>query len=250
MTAALPLPLPAHEAHLWFASPDALKDPALLAQYRSWLAPEERERHDRYRFDKHRHEYLTTRALVRWTLSRYAPVHPAEWKFGKNEHGRPHVEVPAVLPRLRFNLSNSLSLVTCLVALDLEIGVDVEEADRPGETVAIADRFFSPIEVAELRTVPPERQRERFFDYWTLKESYIKAKGKGLAIPLEQFSFHLVEGQPIRISFHPALKDDPAGWQFQQQRPTPKHKVAVAINRGAGGKDLDVVTRWVVPGRP
>jgi len=242
--------LPPGEAHLWYASPDELKDPALLAQYRSWLAPAERERHDRFRFDKHRHEYLVTRALVRWTLSRYAAVQPGEWKFGANAHGRPHVEAPAVLPRLRFNLSNSLSLVTCLVALDLEIGVDVEEADRPGETVSIADRFFSPIEVAELRTVPPERQRERFFDYWTLKESYIKAKGKGLAIPLEQFTFHLAAEKPIRISFHPALGDDPAGWQFLQQRPTPRHKVAVALHRGAGAPDLQVIPRWVVPGRP
>jgi 4'-phosphopantetheinyl transferase len=242
-----PLALEPGDAHLWYVAPEKLTDPELLALYRAWLAPDERQRHSRYRFDKHRHEYLITRALVRWVLSRYAPVAPAEWQFDCNEHGRPHIRAPAVLPRLRFNLSNTQSLVACLVAEDLEIGVDVEEMDRSGETVAIADRFFSPTEVVDLRALPPERQRARFFEYWTLKESYIKAKGKGLAIPLEQFSFHLSPEGPVRISFDPRLGDDPGAWQFIQQRPTPRHQVAVALRRGSA-PDHRLHTRWILPG--
>lgn len=242
------LPLSPGEVHLWFAVPDELREAELLARYRSWLAPHERDRLARFRFEKHRHEYLVTRALVRSTLSRYAPVPPAEWTFGANAYGCPHVATPPALPRLRFNLSNTLGLVACAVALDVELGVDVEDTERAGETVQIADRFFSPTEVAELRALPPERQRSRFFDYWTLKESYIKAKGKGLAIPLEQFSFHLAEGQPVRISFDPRLKDDPAAWQFVQNTPLPGQRLALAIGRGAGQPDFTVVPRWVVPG--
>lgn len=243
-----PLPLAPGEAHLWYAVPDELRDAALISRYRTWLAPGERERLERFRFEKHRHEYLCTRALVRSTLSRYAPVAPAEWSFGANRYGCPYIAGPPVLPRLRFNLSNTLGLVACLVALDVDIGVDVEATERPGETVQLADRFFSPTEVVELRSLPPERQRGRFFDYWTLKESYIKARGMGLAIPLDQFSFHLTPGQPVRISFDPQLQDDPASWQFLQQQPLPDHKAAVAIRRGAGKPDFTVTTRWVVPG--
>jgi 4'-phosphopantetheinyl transferase len=242
------VPLPPGEAHLWYAAPAGLTDPALLAAWRGWLAPAEQQRHQRFHFERHRHEYLVTRALIRSVLSRYAAVQPAEWTFATNDHGRPHIASPAVVPRLRFNLSNCQSLVVCLVALDLEIGVDVEEVDRPGQTVEIADRFFSPDEVRDLRALPAEAQRGRFFEYWTLKESYIKAKGKGLAIPLEQFSFRLERGQPVRISFDPRLTDEPAHWQFVQLRPTPRHQVAVALGRGAG-PDLPLVSRWIIPGR-
>src|SRR6185503_2215825 len=147
---------------------------------------------------------------------------------------------------LRFNLSNTEGLIACLVADDREIGVDVEDLERRGETVAIADRFFSPLEVAALRAVPEERQRARFFDYWTLKEAYIKARGMGLAIPLDHFSFVIEPGAPIGIAFDPRLPDDPSTWQFAQLRPTARHVISVAVRR-AGEPDLRLVVRRTIP---
>jgi len=133
-----------------------------------------------------------------------------------------------------------------LVALEREVGVDVEDVDRPGETVEIADQFFSPTEVAALRAVPVAAQRYRFFQYWTLKESYIKARGMGLSIPLDQFSFQLEANQPIRITFDPRLNDDPGRWQFAQFRLTPRHLTAAAIPRGPD-PDLTIQLRQTVP---
>jgi 4'-phosphopantetheinyl transferase len=245
MKEPLPLDLPRDEAHLYYALEDQIREPVLLAAYEALLTPEERARKQRYYFEKNRHEYLITRALVRSVLSRYARVPPAAWTFSANSWGCPAIAAPEGTG-LRFNLSNTRGLVCCLVARDRDIGVDVEDVDREGETVAIADRFFSPSEVEELCAQPEPQRRPRFFDYWTLKEAYIKARGMGLAIPLDHFSFRIAPGRPIGIAFDPRLEDDPASWQFEQLRPTPSHLVSLAIRRGAEAP-LRVVARRVTP---
>ena len=71
-----------------------------------------------------------------------------------------------------------------------EVGVDVEHIGRH-LTHDIAGRFFAPNEVTDLRTLPEDDQQRVFFDYWTLKEAYIKARGFGLALPLGDFAFKL-----------------------------------------------------------
>jgi 4'-phosphopantetheinyl transferase len=238
------IPLPQGEAHLWWVRPERITDPALVRAYLDLMTPEERDRHGRYRFEQNRQEFLLTRALVRTTLSRYADVRPEDWRFGQNDHGCPFVLEPRSAAHLSFNLSNTTGLVACLVCRDREVGVDVEPLERRGETVQIADRFFSPFEVQALRALPAEEQRPRFFEYWTLKEAYIKARGMGLALPLDQFSFHL-EARPIQISFGPKLIDDPASWQFEQFRPTGEHLIAAALRRQ--GPDLPIQVRQTTP---
>ena len=122
-------------------------------------------------------------------LSQYADIQPGNWRFEKGEKDKPEICNPP-LP-LRFNISHTKNLIICAVMLNDDIGCDVENTTRNNDVLAIADRFFSPSESAELFSLPLEQQRSRFFDYWTLKESYIKAWGLGLAIPLKDFSFNL-----------------------------------------------------------
>ena len=167
------LPLSRGEAHLWYVFPEELTDPGLLSVYQQLMCPEERSQQQRFRFTKGRHEYLVTRALVRTTLSRYVAVDPQAWRFEKTPYGKPTIAYPKGIPPLSFNLSHTDRLIVCLVALDREVGVDVEDIERAGETVEVADRFFSPAEVATLRALPAQSQRRRFFEYWTLKEAYI-----------------------------------------------------------------------------
>ena len=115
------------------------------------------------------------------------------------------------------------------------MGVDVEDTERSGETVEIADQFFSPLEAAALRALPADRQRARFFDYWTLKEAYIKARGMGLAIPLEQFSFLLDDWPaPIRVAFDPAPRRRRRRLAVRAApRSAPRHKIAVGPSAAA-----------------
>ena len=151
----------------------------------------------------------------------------------------------ALMLMLSFNLTNTEGLIACLIARDRELGVDVEDTQRRGETVSIADRFFSPSEVKDLHAVPEASKRDRFFDYWTLKEAYIKARGFGLALPLGDFAFRLDPPRAPTIAFEPALDDDPSTWQFLQEWPTQQHRLALAVRRT--GRDLSVRMREVVP---
>ncbi|GAC1353046.1 MAG: 4'-phosphopantetheinyl transferase superfamily protein [Polyangiales bacterium] len=238
------LPLPASEAHLFYVETHAITQPEVLEAYDALLNDEERGRRDRYKFARHRHEFLVTRALVRTVLSLFAPIEPKQWQFRSNSHGRPEVSTHEGR-HLKFNLSNTDGLVACLVATDRHVGVDVERMDREGETVEIADQFFAPSEVAALLALPTHQRRLRFLEYWTLKEAYIKARGLGLSVPLHEFSFDLA-GDVIRISFTERLKDDQAAWQFQHFRPTNEHLLATAIPC-TPGESVTVLARPFTP---
>ncbi len=239
--------LPSNEAHLWVVRPDEIRDPELLLAYDALLTADEREKVARYRFEKDRHRSLVTRALVRTALSRYAEVSPRDWRFVLNEYGRPQIQEPAGERSLRFNLSHSSGLVVCLVSRDREVGVDVEDRTRGGELLDVADRFFSPFEVRALRALPPAEQMDRFFLYWTLKESYIKARGMGLAISLAAFSFDLDSpGEGIRILIDPTLQDDPGRWQFSVLSFRRRHAIATGVERKGEG-EIRILVRETVP---
>jgi 4'-phosphopantetheinyl transferase len=235
------------EVHLWYVLPDELVDGELLNACRRLLSPDEIERNGRFVFRKDRHRDLVTRALVRSVLSRYRPeVDPASWQFSTNAYGRPEVAGTRQQPPLHFNLSHTDRLIVCLVGRAREIGVDVEHVGRVVLAEDIAERFFSPTEVRDLWALPAEVRRDRFFDLWTLKEAYIKARGLGLQLPLDQFSFHLDTGQAIRISFGPRIRDDPRSWQFSLFRLTTGHRVAVALRRREA-PDLAIRVQRTVP---
>ena len=236
--------------HVHLADPVALADPERVRRYLAMLEPHELEQYRRFHFDQHRQEYLVTRALVRTVLSSYVPRAPEAWRFVRTEHGRPLIAGAASDPETRwlsFNLSNTTGLIACAVARERELGVDVEWLDRRGHALEVADRFFSAPELAELRSRPAERQLDRFFDYWTLKESYIKALGKGLSLPLESFALALDEGGgPIRLRVFPPIEDDAGSWQFHLCSPLPRHRLALAVRRGAD-PSLRIELRWASP---
>lgn len=241
------LTLPARVAHLWLVQPEAIQAPTVLARYHALLSEDEKARHARFAFASDRHRYLVTRALVRTTLSAYADVPPHAWCFATNAHGRPRVDQPAAPAGLDFNVSHTKGLVVCLIGRDVPLGVDVEHIDRRTDIAAVAPRFFSREEACSLAELPAAAQRERFFQYWTLKEAYIKARGVGLALPLSQFTFHLQQHCPaVRISFGPQIDDAPEAWQFVRLQPTATHRIAAAFRRGAG-PDIQVDVRHIVP---
>jgi 4'-phosphopantetheinyl transferase len=237
--------LPFNAVHVDLVHPD---DPEAWSQHEAYLAllaPEEHERMARLVFERDRRRFLLTRALVRTMLSRYAVVPPAAWAFIANVHGRPEIlDRPRGVPDLRFNLSHTEGLIACAMTIGREVGVDVEHVQRR-LTQDVAGRFFAPSEVNNLKALPDDEQARAFFDYWTLKEAYIKARGFGLALPLGDFAFTLAPPAPPQIAFEPALEDDPATWQFVQDWPTPVHRLALAVRRE--GADLPVRIRKVVP---
>lgn len=200
---------------------------------------------DRFLVADARDQFLVARALLRCTLSRYANVRCEQWAFGTNAHGKPFIRNPVAGTHLRFNLSHTAGLVACAVTRDHEIGIDVEHVHRNVDWTALGPKVLAPSELAFLRSAPVAEQRRHFFSFWTLKESYIKACGMGLAIPLDAFAFDLESATP-RIAFSDRCPDAPDRWTFLQSDPTPEHRLALAV---CGATDTGVATNvhWTVP---
>jgi len=238
--------LPENEYHLWYAKPHECLEEHLLAHYKQLLTDKELKKQQRYIFEKDRHDALVTRAFIRDLLSHYMFRSAESWRFSEGEKGKPEIIEPCI--PLRFNISHTKKLIICAVTLNHDIGCDVEQTERKSDVLAIADRFFSKKEVKELFSLHVDKQRDRFFDYWTLKESYIKAIGQGLAIPLSEFSYHIgnnesaLQNNNIHLSFLPCREDNPQLWQSWLFYPGDEHRIAVSIrNRFAQEKD---VTKW------
>ena len=198
--------------HLWCAYPDdLLNDEAAQACLRL-LSEDELARWRAFKFDRHRREYLATHALARSALSHYHAVPPEAWRFQLNAYGKPAVD-PAC--GLCFNLSNSLGLVICLIGEDAEVGVDVESQQRAGSIAEVGPRMFSPQELAQLEGLREDQRPGRCLQLWTLKEAYIKARGMGLAIPLNHFSFLFGEPEGVRMVMDRSLDDETGRWRFR-----------------------------------
>jgi 4'-phosphopantetheinyl transferase len=197
----------------------------------------------RYKVQGARDQFLAARVLVRTTLSMYADVAPQEWKFETNRYGRPSIMRPEQFRCLRFNLSHTDGLVVCAIASTDDIGIDVENVQRDLNPLTMAPSVFAPQEVMTVIQAPPKNRKECFFSIWTLKESYIKARGMGLSLPLDAFWFDLGGGLP-RIQFTDRCPDDPLRWQFRRYSPTPVHRLAIAASNPMR-RELDVHLRWL-----
>jgi 4'-phosphopantetheinyl transferase len=235
------------EIHLWLVDYDAISDEALHLAYRELLSAEERAQEPKYYFAKDRRRYLVTRVLVRTVLSRYVPIDPRDWVFGTNAYGRPHALNPqAENMRLTFNLSHTHSMIVLGVTVGRALGVDVENIRAREVSIGVADRFFSPLEADELANTPSHRQQHRFFEYWTFKEAYIKARGMGLQLPLDKFSFDYPDDSRVRIAIDQELGDDPARWRFWQLQPEADYLLAVCAER-LDAHAPELIVRRAVP---
>lgn len=169
------------EVHVWRASLE--RPPAVVVQLRRLLSADEHQRADRFRFERDRARYIVGRGLLRRLLGRYCALSPEAVRF---EYGR--FEKPELAePGLRFNLSHSGTVVLYAITRIGAIGVDVELDDESFAQERIAERFFSPGEVAVLRSLPQRLQGVAFLRCWTRKEAFMKARGDGLSLPLDSF---------------------------------------------------------------
>jgi 4'-phosphopantetheinyl transferase len=204
---------------------------ALEERWRGTLSPAERDRADRFRFARHARQSRLAHALKRHALSSHLPrIAPADWRFELTGHGKPYVAGVADAPV--FNLSHSDGMIALAVAppngCGLCLGVDVEAMNRT-VSEGVAERFFAAREVADLRALPDHARDDRFFALWALKESYIKALGLGLAIPLDSFAFRFTGEDWRSLSFRAEREERPEDWVFRQ---------TVVSRPGGGGHSL------------
>lgn len=166
---------------VFFADTDSLRNPELFETAYRLVDFDRQSKVDRIRFDKDKRLSLGAGFLLFTALCEYGLKPP--FSFEQNEFGKPFL---VGNKDVFFSLSHSGTLAMCAVS-PVPIGVDVErkkEAD-----LRIAKRFFHSEEYeAVISSSDPLRQSEMFFRIWTRKESYVKAIGKGLALPFESFN--------------------------------------------------------------
>ncbi len=200
------------EVTLWYVERAALVGEDLWRTVHHLLTPEEQERLGAFVFEKDRHEYLLTRALERATLAHTLDVPPTALRFRRTELGRPEL-VPA--SDVEFNLTNTPRLVACAVTRGRCLGVDAEPLERADQVLALAATVFTKREQADLAAMPPAERRRWAVQLWTVKEAYIKARGLGLSLPLEQIELRRAVDNRTTLSFHGDIDDPPTRWSVR-----------------------------------
>ncbi len=219
------------EIHVWAVRLDP--PPEQVERLGRSLAAEEWERASRFRFDKHRRQYVVGRGALRTLLAAYLRERPEAIRFRYGPRGKPFLESPLDAGGLQFNLSNSDELALVGFVNGPEIGVDVEFLRPMPDCEQISERFFSESERQVLRGIPGPRKEETFFNCWTRKEAYLKAVGEGLAAPLDSFDVTLAPGDPPRMLTLEGDAERAARWFFHHLIPAEKYVGAVAIEGGA-----------------
>ncbi|MGO8816582.1 MAG: 4'-phosphopantetheinyl transferase family protein [Terriglobia bacterium] len=184
--------LGAGEVHVWRAN--LAVDPAALQALRGTLSGDEGARAERFYASADRDYYVAGRGILRALLAQYLETPAEALRFCTNAHGKPALPPSSGSLDLRFNLSHSDGHALFAFALGREVGVDLEYIHRSLPDRDLAERYFSPPEVAALRALPKSEQAEGFFHFWTRKEAYIKARGGGLSISLASFTVSLAPG--------------------------------------------------------
>jgi 4'-phosphopantetheinyl transferase len=215
------------EVHIWRSSLDLpLWRVNALKQV---LAPDERERADRFVRAEDRTRFIGGRGVLRTILGRYLGLDPRQLRFCYNPFGKPALEAAAGGELLRFNVSHSGDIALYAVTSGREIGIDIERIRPDVGTEDIAERFFSRQEIATLRGLPAPCRLEAFFACWTRKEAYLKARGNGLSLPLDGFDVSLAPGHAAALL---GVHDDAAEatrWSLRALFPGPDHVAALAV---------------------
>jgi len=224
--------------------PSTITDKQLLTQYFDLLSSDEQHKVNRYIRPADQHSGLVTRAFIRCILSHYGDVKPQDWQFGRGFNGKPYLKDSSV--SLEFNLSHANDMIVCAVTKSFPLGIDVEYTKRNSDTYKLAPRYFSATEIEALQQFEHAQQPWHFYDYWTLKESYIKACGDGLAIPLNHFSFDLSNRAQVKLSFCAQRNDNPAHWQSWLFEASKDHRMALTV-KAPSNQNMTITTRYLTP---
>jgi 4'-phosphopantetheinyl transferase len=217
------------DCELWYVTTESARDAAHVDVLRARLTEEERARHDAFVFEKNRLEFLLTRALSRWVVARWENKRASDLQFRATKYGQPLI-YPA--SDVRFNLTNTLGLVACIVSRSREVGIDAEPIDEGERIMSVAETVFTHAERDALAQLSETDRRHRAVELWTTKESYMKARGLGMSIEPKTFAVDFTRAPQLDVG---AIGDDDARWELTT-RDLEGHVVATCVERIAGKK--------------
>ncbi len=162
-------------------------------QWSRYISRERWELAERRRQGEPRQLFLGAEVLLNRGLERLG-VSPIPASYTKNEYGKPYL---SGRPDIYVNWSHSGEYVFLGIS-DREIGVDLQyNKKKPKES--LVERVLGPKELKYYQGIPEERKKDCFYEFWTLKESFLKALGTGFATSLEDFYIERDEGRQPRI---------------------------------------------------
>jgi 4'-phosphopantetheinyl transferase len=225
------------ELHVWLANLEIASQQ--LGELERTLSADEIARAGRFYSQRDRRRFVARRGILRAILATYLETKPSALRFLYNEFGKPRLEGSQEARNLSFNLSHSGELVLVAVAIDRDVGVDIEFIDNSMPSEEVAKRFFSVNEIAALEALPQSVRLAGFFNYWARKEAYIKARGKGLSIPLDSFDVSLIQGETVTLVGTGNSSSYISNWKIEDLNIDPRYAAAVA----AAGHDWNVALR-------
>lgn len=223
--------LTAGQAHVWLVHLRGAAD--MLTT----LSPPERARAARFAAGAVRERFVVAHAALRDILAHYCGETPEALLIEAPERGKPYLPTH---PEWHFNLSHSGNWGLVAVARDTGVGIDIEEIRSDIQAVELAQRFLAPAEAAHLAALGPSARTEAFFRYWTCKEAFVKALGRGFDLPLRRFTVALGRhGATLAETvFDPALASK---WQFHELAPVKGFRAAACLETGGA---LTACWRW------
>lgn len=167
------------DIHVWCVSLDLSE--RTIQTLQEHLSDDEQKRKKAFYFQEHRRRYIAARGLLRTLLGHYLDCHPAHLEFSYSERGKPKLKTFHHEKKLCFNLSHSNELALYAVSYERSIGVDIEYIEHVREVEQLAQSFFFPGEYELISSLPEALKSEAFYNIWTCKEAYLKARGEGLS---------------------------------------------------------------------
>jgi len=203
-------------------------DEAKLQKMRSVLSIMENKKIDSFKRTEDAMISLLSRFLLRTLSAQRLGVNPEEIMFFYNEYHRPY------LPDFDFNVSHSGDWVVLVFIEQGRVGIDIEKMRTVEET--LADMCFTEEERKYL-FFNNNFNQEKFFELWTLKESFIKADGKGLSYPLQDFYFCLED--KIKINFKKKKKKE--NWNFRLYELDSEYKLSLCSENKNFPEDIIII---------
>jgi 4'-phosphopantetheinyl transferase len=204
------------------------------------LSSEEKNRFEKFRFDRDKLRSVASRGMLRLILSAYLEQPPAQIEVISGPQGKPALFHQGKRHSIQFNVSHSHETVLYGITRIGEIGVDIEKVRDVPDFEKIIGRFFSPRERAAFDVLPPTQRKRAFFTCWSRKEAFMKARSDGFSLPLDQFDVSILPDQPAALlstSWDPLEVD---GWLLSDIRLDADHAAAMALDISSPGRYDDV----------
>ncbi len=212
------------DVHLWCTR--LSRDAAAYRVLERCLSPDERQRADRFHFERDRKRYVAARGVLRNILGCYLKRQAREIRFCYGTHGKPALDQHC--DALRFNLAHSQELAVYAVTRGREVGVDVEFVRRTLSWQEMARHCLTAREQGALFSLA-DGHRRAFLTAWTRKEAYLKAVGVGLSLSPSQVEVTLRPEKPAALLAVQGKPDEASHWELKELSLPVDYVGAVAV---------------------